>query len=246
VLRARAVRNPSVAQRIRAQRKELAMIRLLVAGTLALVTSVAWAVESFVVEDWNRLPVGTRGIPPDWKGQNWGSPVYEFTVVADGEQRVLHMVSKNEGSTISKEVRPKVNLKDTPVLEWTWKVVTLPKGANSCKKETDDQAAQVFVTWPRFPELIRSRIIGYVWDSTAPVGTVCKSEKTGTVTYMVIRSGSADLGKWMTERRNIRDDFKQIYGEDPDNPAAVSVAIDSNDTRSLSESYMGKILFRRP
>jgi Protein of unknown function (DUF3047) len=139
-----------------------------------------------------------------------------------------------------------VNLNDTPLLEWSWKVTALPKGANSCRKATDDQAAQVFVVWPRFPEAVRSRIIGYVWDTTAPAGTICKSEKTGTVTYVVVRSGTADLGKWFTERRNVAEDFRRIYGEEPDAPAAVSVAIDSNDTSSTSESFIGSILFRRP
>jgi hypothetical protein len=124
--------------------------------------------------------------------------------------------------------------------------VALPKGGNSCQKATDDQAGQVYVAWPRFPEALRSRIIGYVWDSTNPVGTVCKSEKTGTVTYLVVRSGPADLGKWVTEQRNVRDDFKRIYGEDPDDPAAVSVGIDSNDTHSEAEAFIGTILFRGP
>jgi hypothetical protein len=85
-----------------------------------------------------------------------------------------------------------------------------------------------------------------VWDSTAPVGTICKSEKTGTVTYIVLRSGTADLNKWVTERRNVRDDFKKIYGDDPDSPSAVSIAIDSNDTQSTAESFVGAITFRKP
>jgi len=139
-----------------------------------------------------------------------------------------------------------VNLKETPLLEWSWKASVLPKGGDSCKKVTDDQAAQIFVVWPRFPTAVRSRIIGYVWDTTAPAGTICKSEKTGTVTYIVIRSGTADLGKWFTERRNVVEDFQKIYGEAPDNPEALSIAIDSNDTSSTAESFMGTILFRRP
>jgi hypothetical protein len=75
---------------------------------------------------------------------------------------------------------------------------------------------------------------------------MCKSEKTGMVTYIVVRSGDADLGKWLTERRNVRDDFKKIYGEEPDNPGVVSVSIDSNDTGSYAESFLGPIIFRRP
>jgi hypothetical protein len=67
------------------------------------------------------------------------------------------------------------------------------------------------------------------------------------VTYVVVRSGAAELGRWLTETRNVYDDFKRIYGEAPTEPVgAVSVAIDSNDTRSSAESYIGTILFRKP
>ena len=206
----------------------------------------AVAAAQMVVEDWSKVSVGTKGIPPDWKGQNWGSPAYDMTVVEDGGKKVLHLKSKNEGSTISKEVKGKVNLKTTPILEWSWKAVVLPTGGNSCAKATDDQAAQVYVAWPRFPEAVRSQIIGYVWDTTQPVGTICKSEKSGTVTYVVLRSGSAELGKWHTERRNVREDFKKIYGAEPDNPGAVSSSIDSNDTSSMSESFVGAVFFKHP
>ena len=212
---------------------------------LLLTFTIAWASEHLVVEDWSKAPAGHKGIPPEWKGQQWGSPAYDMTVVEDGGKKVLHLKSKNEGSTISKEVKGKVNLKDTPILEWSWKMVTLPKGGNSCVKATDDQAGQVFVMWPRFPEQVRSQIIGYVWDSTQPVGTTCKSEKTGMVTYIVVRSGPAEAGKWITERRNVAQDYKKIYGDNPENPGVVSISIDSNDTGSYSESFVGAISFRR-
>ena len=215
------------------------------AAAFLLIATLAWAAEPFLVDDWSKAPVGHKGIPPGWEGQRWGSPAYDMTVEEDGGKKVLHLRSRNEGSTISKEVKGQVNLKDTPVLEWSWKMVTLPKGGNSCVKAADDQAGQVFVMWPRFPEQVRSRIIGYVWDTTQPVGTTCKSEKSGMITYIVVRSGAGELGKWVTERRNVRDDFKRIYGEDADNPGVVSVSIDSNDTNSSAESFVGPIAFRR-
>ena len=220
--------------------------RLTLVLLLLALAVTAWAQGNVVVEDWSKHAVGAKGIPDGWKGQNWGSPKYDFTIVNDDGRKALHLKSTNEGSTVSKDIKGKVNLKETPVLEWSWKVTVLPKGGDSCKKATDDQAAQIFVVWPRFPEAVRSRIIGYVWDSTAPVGKICKSEKTGTVTYIVLRSGTAELGKWVTERRNILEDFKKAYEDTADDPAAVSVAIDSNDTNSTSESYMGPILFKKP
>jgi hypothetical protein len=219
-------------------------VRLALALVLSLAT-VAGAAD-VTVEDWSQQTLGHKGVPAGWKSQNWGSPRYDFAIVANEGGKALHLKSANEGSTIVKDVKGKVNLKETPILEWTWKVTALPKGGNSCKKATDDQAAQVFVAWPRFPEAVRSRIIGYVWDSTAPVGTICKSEKSGTVTYVVLRSGPAELGKWLTERRNVVEDFRKVYNDDLEPPGAVSVAIDSNDTQSTSESFVGPIFFRRP
>jgi hypothetical protein len=218
----------------------------IVACALLVMAGLAWAADRVVVEDWTSIPVGTTNIPPGWKGQNWGRPAYDFVVTDDQGKRVLHARSRDEGSTIAKEIKGKVDLGETPILEWSWKATVLPKGGNSCKKSTDDQAAQVYVAWPRFPEAVRSRIIGYVWDTSAPQGTICKSEKTGTVTYVIMRSGPADLGKWVTESRNVREDFRKIYGEEPDRPGAVSISIDSNDTNSIAEAFIGPIVFRKP
>jgi hypothetical protein len=214
-------------------------------GLVLLAATTAGAADLVVVEEW-KAKIGAAAVPPEWTKQNWGSPKYEFRVAEHEGRPALHMKSANEGSTISKDVKGKVNLAEMPVLEWSWKMVTLPRGANSCNKATDDQAGQIFVVWPRFPEAVRSRIIGYVWDTTQPVGTICRSGKTGTVTYIVVRSGQAEVGKWVTERRNVAEDFKKVYEETADNPAAVSVAIDSNDTGSTAEAYMGAIVFKKP
>lgn len=202
--------------------------------------------ERVVVEDWSKQPVGQRGIPDEWEGQTWGRPSYDFTIVENDGHRILRLRSRGDSSTISKDIKDKVKLAQTPVLEWRWKVVTLPAGGDSRKKATDDQGAQLYLTWPRFPEAIRSRIIGYVWDTTAPVGTIIRSQKTGTVTYVVVRSGTDGLGTWVTEQRNVVEDFRTIYGEDPDEPRGISISIDSNDTRSSAESFIGTIVFRAP
>jgi hypothetical protein len=197
------------------------------------------------VEDWAKQTDGKTGIPDGWKGQNWGSPKYDFRIATQGGRKGINLKSANDSSTISKEV--KVDVKTWPVLQWSWQVVTLPKGADARKSATDDEAAQIYVTFPRFPAAVRSRIISYIWDTAAPVGSVFKSEKTGLVTYVVVRSGPADLGKWLTESRNVLEDYKKIYEEAPgEDVGAISIAIDSNDTNSTAESYFGEILFRKP
>ena len=211
-----------------------------------LIAGLALAADEVVIEDWAEAPLGHKGVPPGWAKQGWGSPAYDFTVAEADGRRVLHLKSDNDSSNINKDIRGMVRLDETPVLEWTWKVAALPQGADARKKETDDQAAQVYVVWPRFPQAVRSQIIGYIWDSTAPVGSIFKSKKSGTVTYVVVRSGPAELGKWVTERRNVRDDFKRIYGSDIEDPGGISIGIDSDDVKGTAESYVGRLRFRKP
>ena len=198
-----------------------------------------------VIEDWTTDVVNRRGIPSGWTGEAFGRrAAYDFTIEQHTGRRVLHLESRDEHSTIAKDLTGKVNLKETPILEWSWKATILPTGGDLRRKETTDMAAQLYIVWPRFPELVRSRIIGYVWDATTPLATVAKSQKTGTVTFVVIRSGSKDLGKWLTERRNVAEDYTKIFGEAPDDPKAITISIDSNDTHSMAEFFMGPIVFR--
>jgi hypothetical protein len=222
------------------------MARLVAVMLLLVLAVAAWAAD-VVIDDWKSQKLGAHGIPDGWMGgQTWGLPQHDMTIEENEGHRVLHLKSKIESSAIRRDIRGRVNLKETPILEWSWKAITLPKNGDCRKKATDDQAAQLYIVWPRFPEAVRSQIIGYIWDSTAPAGSIVKSEKTSTVTYVVMRSGTAEAGKWITERRNVVEDYQKIYGAQPDNPGYISVAIDSDDTVSSAESVFGAIRFRSP
>jgi Protein of unknown function (DUF3047) len=221
-----------------------AWVGLMSAAFFAFLTATG-AGRVVVIEDWTTDAVNRRGIPSGWTGEAFGqTAAYDFTIEQDIGRRVLHLQSRNEHSTIARDITGKVNLKETPILEWTWKATILPTGGDLRRKETTDMAAQLYVVWPRFPALLRSRIIGYVWDATTPAGTIMNSQKTGMVTFVVMRSGSKDLGKWLIEHRNVAEDYAKIFGEFPDDPRAITISIDSNDTHSMAESFMGPIVFR--
>jgi hypothetical protein len=217
----------------------------LVTVALLVLVTVGSAGRAVVIEDWTANRVSQQGIPSGWTGEGFGRRAdYDFTIEQAGEARVLHLKSQNEHSTIVRDIKGKVHLKETPILKWTWKASVLPTGGDVRRKETTDIAAQVYIIWPRFPALLRSRIIGYVWDATTPASTVVKSQKTGTVTFIVLRSGPKDLGKWLTEHRNVAEDYRDIFGEFPEDPTAITISIDSNDTQSTAESFIGPIVFR--
>src|SRR5262245_56806488 len=83
----------------------LMRLRPLTALFLMLAVSAAGAADSGVIEDWTRIPVGTRGIPEGWKGQSWGSPAYDFTVVDVDGRRALWLKSRGDSSTITKDIK---------------------------------------------------------------------------------------------------------------------------------------------
>jgi hypothetical protein len=202
----------------------------------------AWSAGARVpVEDWRATLVGSTGVPPGWQKYETpgGHPAYDFTVVEDAGRRALHMKSAGEHSTIAREVQ--ADLAAIPILAWQWRVLRLPQGADLRNRATSDVTGHIFAVWPRFPAFARSRLIGYVWDPTQPVGTVIPSRKTGTVTFIVARRGEAGLGQWIDERRDVADDYRSVFGEAPPPLPVVALSIDTNDTRSPAEAMFGRI-----
>jgi hypothetical protein len=214
-----------------------------VALTLLLGLSSTAAADVSLVEDWSQRVLGAKGIPAGWSKYETpgGRPAYDFTLAEDEGHKALRLKSHNDHSTITKEIR--VSLRATPILEWRWKVLKLPAGADIRKKETSDLTGHIFVIWPRFPAMLRSRLIGYIWDTAAPAQTVEKSRKGGNVIFFILRSGPQDLGRWLTERRNVYEDYRRAFGEDPEDPPAIALSIDTNDTRSEAEALIGRIIF---
>src|SRR5438552_1317524 len=161
----------------------LASGRMVMSRVIVAVGALTWLVTAgaapvVVIEDWTSHAVGTHGIPSGWTSESFGRrAAYDLAIDAEADRRVLHLKSHDEHSTITKDITGTVVLRDTPILEWTWKATVLPDGGDVRRAETTDSAVQLYVVWPRSPALLRSRIIGYVWDSTAPVHTIVKSQK---------------------------------------------------------------------
>ena len=74
------------------------------------------------------------------------------------------------------------------------------------------------------------KIISYVWDTSAPVGTQ-ESETYAMGLYKVkvlcVQSGSEGLGEWHKLHRDLRADYKALFGSD-DFPGVAGIRIQSN------------------
>jgi len=206
---------------------------LLFLCTAATVSAVE---DSIVIADFSAWMA--KGMPPGWELKvKSGKASYE--VKQDGDIPALHLKSADSSFSLQGEV--KVDVKQYPVLSWKWKVTELPKDGDFRRSRTDDQAAQLFLAFTR------TRAIVYIWDTTAPQGLM---ESTSPVPFMtvkvvVVRSGRAELGKWLTETRNVYDDYKKFYGEDPPVVSGIRFQVNSQHTETSGESWFADVVFKK-
>lgn len=131
--------------------------------------------------------------------------------------------------------RPNVNIYETSVLSWQWRVKDLPKGGNEGNDKYNDTAASIYVAFDMgrvalFKEVPKT--IRYTWSSTLEEGTEL-SRFFGNQKIVVVESGPEKMGEWVTFERNILEDYKRLFGDKPPKtPLAILILSDGDNTGS--------------
>lgn len=201
---------------------------LVVAASLAGVSHA----QHIVLADFN---AAQQAVPADWKLiVNKGYADLRLTSETVGQ--ALQLRSKSASFALQKETH--IALQDTPYLVWTWKVTRLPAGGNFRRRQTDDQAAQLIVSFSS------TRFISYIWDSSVPKGVFGKapSPPFREIMAWVIQSGSEGLGTWKTERRNLVADYTRLFGKAPKALRGLRIQINSQHTQTQAEASWKSIL----
>jgi hypothetical protein len=185
-----------------------------------------------------RLPAD--GVPAGWHLKEFAGRA-DVELVQD-ETLALRLRSQGASYVLYRDLA--IDVRSHPWLSWSWKVMRLPPGGDVRTPEADDQAAQVYVVFPRWPApQERSHVIGYVWDTTAPVGTELPSSRASNVRLVVVASGLADRGLWRHFQRNVAADYAALFGREPPRAGKIGVMIDSNDTGSEAEAFVADLRF---
>lgn len=108
-------------------------------------------------------------------------------------------------------------------------------GGNACRKGTAAQAVSLISSG------VRTRIIGYIWDSTAPIGRSARGGRcTGNLRDRTLRIQAA---RQMDHRAACVLGDRRIDGETALSALAPSIA--SDDARSNAAASIGPIGFAR-
>ncbi len=182
-------------------------------------------------------------LAPDWQPQTFRSiPQHtEYQLIEDEDQIVLQANAQAASSGLIRRIQ--VDLNDYPILQWRWKVIKPVQNCDITQKETDACSARVFVTFGG--QLRGLRALNYVWTAGVEKEQVITSPVAAQVKVMVLRNDADPLETWIEERRDLRQDFQQIFGNDPPKVSGVAVMTDSFRTGEEVLACYGDILFSR-
>jgi len=154
------------------------------------------------------------------------------------------------------------DVKSAPVVEWRWKVGALIDGADNRYGATDDSPVRLLLAFDgdksRLPFVERAvfflakqlsgrdlpyAMLEYVWANKAPVGTVIEHPYTTRVKMLVVASGPGGVGKWQSLSRNVHDDYRHAFGEEPGALTGIGVLTDTDNTGGSVEAWYGDIRF---
>ncbi len=182
-----------------------------------------------------------QGVPVGWNLEKEPGSDSKITLKKEKEGHFLRLLSVGDTFGVKKEMS--FDIRQYPFLSWRWRATTLPPRGDIRKRETDDQAGQIYVIFPKFPSIINSRSMGYIWDSQTPVGYAGTSTAYSKMKYVVLQSGPANLNKWITETRNVYEDYKKLFEEDPPSVGAVLLYINTQHTNSSASCDYADIFF---
>ena len=190
------------------------------------------------------------------RDENVGEASNIYKMKTEKNNQFLNARSEANSVQIAKKVD--WDIKSYPVFSWKWRITELPSGANEEARGKNDSGASIYVIFQRdrIPFLSWKyqpvNVIKYVWSTTLPIGKIVKKEKSkaGKIIYegyfFVVQSGTKNLGKWITEERDILKDYKKVFGDSPKyNPFLIAILSDSNDTKSTSDADYDDILIKK-
>ena len=192
-------------------------------------TPVGAESDCVAVDDFSKAKVGE--FPADWKPRkDSGKAVY--TVQEEGGKRFLRAVARNIGIQAAKQ-HDTWDLKEYPVLAWSWRAVEFPTGADEREAKKNDSALAVYAVFPHSPITVKS--VKYVWSAVAPKDTHL-TDSRGLTQVRVMETGAERRGQWVEARVNVLEDYKKYFGgTEVPRPAGIAILTDSDDTKSSAQ-----------
>ncbi|WP_230690995.1 DUF3047 domain-containing protein [Vibrio nigripulchritudo] len=196
------------------------------------------------------LKVLENGDASEWKQESFkGFTNYESAML-DG---VSVLKATSNGTASGLFLKKRVDLLQTPFLNWKWQVSqALPK-LDEQSKEGDDYAARIYVVIDGGLMAWRTRSLNYVWSGSQQAGTFWDNAYVGSNVCMVaVRGEDAPTQTWYSEKRNVYQDLITYLGDKGSKRAnerayryidVIAIMTDTDNSQTSATTYYGDISF---
>ena len=184
----------------------------------------------------------------------------DYSLVEEGGIVVVKAVSDQSASGLTRAIS--IDPVEYPVIQWRWKVNNVLQKGDVKSKDGDDYPARVYITFAFDPDRasfvdrlqheaaqfiqgqdVPYRAISYIWGSNVPAGTMIANAYTDKAMMFVVQGGSEKLQQWLTQERNVYEDYKKAFGEEPTMISGVAIMTDTDNTRESAVAWYGDIIF---
>jgi len=198
-------------------------------------------------------------MPPEWHAwrlSRFKSPS-RYRLVEDAGTTVLMGSAKASASGLIHYLD--LDPREHPLLSWRWKVVDLAPSEAS----PDDSPVRIVVSFSgdfkklsfddrlffdQFRLFTGQRLpyaaLMYVWGSRTPRDGIVDNRYTSRIKIVAVESGREKLGKWLEETRNVAEDYRQLFGEEPGKIISLGILTEADVSDRALEAYYGDIEFR--
>ncbi|HJT20737.1 MAG TPA: DUF3047 domain-containing protein [Nitrospira sp.] len=244
--------------------KPLFMCAVFYTAVIASAVSFVWAEDAVIldVSPFSANQAGS-GLPDSWKPLTFKKipKLTQYELISDNGTVVVKASSDASASGLTKAL--KISPHEYPVIRWRWKIENVLKNSDVRRKDGDDYPARVYITFEYDPDKvplskklkykagralfgdIPIAALNYIWDTKTPVGTIIGNAYTDFAQMIVVESGLGKIGQWVEEERNIYEDYKKAFGDEPPLINGVAIMTDTDNTKERAVAYYGDIYFVR-
>ncbi len=206
----------------------------------------------------------SQGLPDQWKPLTFKNidAHTDYRLVSVDGTTVIKADSRASASGLIRKIT--IDPKAYPVISWRWKIENIYENGDVTRKSGDDYPARIYIAFAYDPDRVGffekakfsalkliygeyppTGAINYIWASRAEQGRITDNPYTDRVKMIVIESGSSRVGEWVTETRNIYEDYKRAFGTEPPNISGVAIMTDSDNTGESAVAFYGDIIFTK-
>lgn len=193
----------------------------------------------------NTIPNSVEPFPyqslQGWEERSFvGNTMYEL--LNENGTNILKATTISAASVLYKE--GDIDLTKTPWLDWTWRINSTYQNIDERTKEGDDFPARLYVVAKIGFLPWETIAMNYVWSSHQPVNSAWANPYTKKTMMVAVQSGEQEADQWVSQKRNVVDDFKQYFNVDVKKLSGYAVMVDGDNSLQSGTAYFGNIDFQ--